>query len=157
MPRLLLALLALFPPWWNHAYVTQFYRTPPGFELPNGGYHRNTRYLTQARVALRDHRRVAFLPLPRDHGDHFLFLAARPDGEVRSACEAVTPDDLPFAITSYTAAVIRKEGGPAALVQVARGALTLTTVGALPREALTRWCARADLRPRPAAPRGSVP
>ncbi|MFO0603390.1 MAG: hypothetical protein U0324_09465 [Polyangiales bacterium] len=143
-----LALLALFPPWWNGAYVTRFYRPPPGHALIEGGYHGNSRYLALARARLRGLRSVAYLPIPRDHGDHFLALAARPDLKVSSVCGRGVGPGEPMIITSHTADVLRREGAPPGFAELAREDVTLTTAGALPPTALARWCERPSLRPR---------
>ncbi len=145
-----LPLLAAFPLCWNLAYVTHFYRSPPGFPLEEASYHRNTRYLAAARLRLAQRpREVTFLPIPRDHGDNFLARVAQPGLTVTPLCPTDrSTSDAPLLLSAHTLAVLDQERAPPELVRITTEDVALSPRDVVAAAPLAAWCARPALRPK---------
>lgn len=151
-----LAALAAFFVLWNLAYVTRFYAAPGGPRANDVSYQRNTRFLAAMRARLPElggGRTVAYLPIPRDHGDHYLARVADPSLDMVAACDPMTRlrPNLPLVLSGYTAHVIEKES-PLRVFVAARALTRHADVVVLrmrdlaPRE-LDRWCDQVERGP----------
>lgn len=146
-----LALLCVFPVAWNYAYLARFYRGSESYPPERASYHRNTRYLTAARAHLRPRPRVvAWIPIPRDHGDNFLARAAAPGIALWSVCSPTPrPPGAMLFVSAHTTSVLALERAPAALLRAPVDVVAVMSPDALDRAALTTWCARTDLHHNP--------
>lgn len=90
-PATALALGAAALTVWNFSYVFGFYTSSPGFGDGRPVFQRNLRPVQSLAAQLEADESGPFhyLPLSRDHGDHFLLAAVRPGEVARNLCEAV--------------------------------------------------------------------
>jgi hypothetical protein len=136
---------------WNAAYVVAFYRGPAKLPAAELGYRRNTRFLEAMRQVLPGlgaSTTVSYLPIPRDHGDHYLIRAADPSRPFVSACSAAArrQPSQPLVVTGYSLGVIAKEQGPPDLLLAPPAALhgdvVVLRMDDFSPAALDVWCAR---------------
>jgi hypothetical protein len=135
---------------WNAAYVVTFYASSGMGPAAHAGYRRNSRFLKAMQEGLGHIDRavtVAYLPIPRDHGDHYLIRAADPSRTFVSACARSAREDpsQPLVLTGYTLVVISKEHPAPDLLQVPPanlgGDVVVLRMGDLSPAGLDAWCA----------------
>jgi hypothetical protein len=90
---------------------------------------------------------VAYVPIPRDHGDQYLIRAAEPSRRFVSACSgsARAQPSLPLVVTGYALVVIGKENAASSLFvtphdPLAADVVTLRMADLSPA-GLDAWCA----------------
>ena len=99
---------------WNARYVTGFYLSPiPAFRGSDAGaaFQRNLRPLVALDRALppANQEALLYLPIPRDHGDHYLVRAVRPNGRVASLCAPARPSTGRLVLSRNTLNVCESE------------------------------------------------
>lgn len=135
---------------WNLSYIVQFYGDTRRLSAVETTYGRNTIMLQAAREALlrlEDAPAVGYLPIPRDHGDHYLVRAVDPQRRVLSACapEASEHPEIPLLVTGHTLRVIAESRAPVPLRDSLATSLQPLdiqsfTFGDLEPNELNRWC-----------------
>lgn len=98
---------------WNAAYVLLFYGGARAASADTSAYGRNSRFLDAMRAtlpALGAARTIAFIPIPRDHGDHYLMRVADQHIGTLAACstEARAQPNLPLVVSGYTLHVLEE-------------------------------------------------
>jgi hypothetical protein len=154
---------------WNFSYLFGFYASSPAFGEGGPAFQRNLRPVMALAAQLEDDGSGPFfyLPIGRDHGDHFLLAAVRPGLIARNLCEA-SRDALPEtgrAIVSrhtlQVSATIREEltgiddpaprqpfSRPLPSLALPDWEVVLRDVAGLDRNTLADWCAvEAPIRP----------
>jgi hypothetical protein len=139
---------------WNLAYVTRFYAAPRDVVPADLAYMSNNRYVDVARAArssLPHEARVAWVPIPRDHGDHYLFLSVDPTWTLVSACtlDPVRDAHVPLLITDHTLGVTLKGERAVRLLDARhlqrRVRILRLHMRDLSSAALASWCAQPRL------------
>ncbi len=108
--------LALAFSWfaWNEPYVAEFYADPGETQGQHAPYRANDRTLAQAELLLapRDpNETLGFLPIPRDHGDHFLLRAVRPQGAFSDLCRKPNDPAVQTVLFSWHTLDVLQESG----------------------------------------------
>lgn len=145
---------------WNAAYVVRFYDVPPEMSATEAAYRCNTRFLEVMRSrlpSLGSTDSAAFVPIPRDHGDHYLARVANPRLHMVPVCSswARARPDLPVIISRHTAIVIGKDSKESrsplfvtARATALREDVLVIRMRDLPPGDLDAWCARPDVLAR---------
>jgi hypothetical protein len=149
-----LAALALCAVAWNAAYVLAFYCGPTGLPADLSGFRRNSRFMDAMSgllPRLDGMPAVAFVPIPRDHGDHYLLGAVDPRRTAVSACSrwARARPDLPLVVSGHTLGVIGRKidvQGLLSLEPAARRAdVLMLRMHDLAPAGLDAWCAQPGM------------
>ena len=114
-PRVRLLLLAASWLAWNEPYILEFYADSGEVAGQHAPYRANDRTMTQLAglLAPRDPSEVlGYLPIPRDHADHFLLRALWPQAAFTDICRAREPSsaDLTVVLSWHTLDVLRENG-----------------------------------------------
>jgi hypothetical protein len=123
VPGLLAALVFLA---WNVPYLRGFYLSKPRpmDDDAAGAYGRNLRPILALDAALQGlpDLPLLYLPIPRDHGDHYLARAARPAAEVISVCgRGWRPGGPGRLVLSRNTLSVRRESGAVPPLRSYRG------------------------------------
>jgi hypothetical protein len=143
----------------THRFLGSVLGDPTGRRLPGVGYRRNSRFLEAARALmprLAGEPVVAYVPLSRDHGDHYLVRAVDPKKAVVGACApwARQRPELPLVVSDHTLDVLIEDGGSRLIDAGApyRGDVFVMRMAELPAEALDKWCGGRELAAYTKAP-----
>jgi hypothetical protein len=108
-----LFIFALCALLWNYSYLCGFYfsMTPGDGEDTGSAFQRNMRpYEALRQMPTPANVPVYYLPIHRDHGDHYLQAAVYPDRPVTSICQSENIPPLAQVILSrHTLAVLKEE------------------------------------------------
>ncbi len=106
-------LLALVATWaaWNTPYIAEFYADSGEVTGQHAPYRANDRTMRQLDDLLKTRaadERFGYLPIPRDHADHYLLRAVRPTAPFADICQE--HNDLTVVLSWHTLDVLRDLG-----------------------------------------------